>query len=484
MEIMNKSLASPVGKLCGVCCLLLAHASGLFAVEVVLQKVPPLTVEQAPAYPENLARYHFGAQVEAIPQSNPIASLVLSSKSEDRNAAEAALLCNDPTVGYALPSGKTTLLVSLPKIENIESLSFLNAGAKGDITVETSNAKLPADSPQWQNAVQQELSSDAVKAKIGPGEAKYVRVTFDVTEPGRIAGFGVYSTPAVSDFTMPRPRKVTVKESSDSFALISNDLTDIHAKARALYVSSGSELKNANHMIDDQPATSFSFAADDAAPVTVIALGKDSTLRRLSAVYAARPGTIEFYVLQSLPAGQTDGTVELNVPGDQPAEEASITPTPENVPKALKLDESAFAAMKSVGSVTDDGTQGRAAIDFPATSGRYVMVRWIPAAQQDGAFSLAEVAAFGDSTTLLAANESGRSEASEGEGESTENGIASDGKTMVDGKDMADGKDMGDAKDMPAEGPAEEAPPAEGPPPSLPDPPPFTFIPVLLPVSP
>ena len=53
------------------------------------------------AYPENLPRYYFGAQVEAAPQSNPIANLQLGSKSEDTNTAETALLCDDPTVGYA-----------------------------------------------------------------------------------------------------------------------------------------------------------------------------------------------------------------------------------------------------------------------------------------------------------------------------------------------------------------------------------------------
>jgi hypothetical protein len=66
------------------------------------------------------------------------------------------------------------------------------------VTVATSNAKLPADSPQWHQALQQELSAEGIDAKVGPSEAKYVRLTFNVTQPGKIAGFGVYSTPQVS----------------------------------------------------------------------------------------------------------------------------------------------------------------------------------------------------------------------------------------------------------------------------------------------
>src|ERR1700730_13777613 len=279
------------------CCLFLGHASGLFAAELVLEKVPPLTVEQAPAYPQNLARYYLGAKVEAAPQSQPIAALQLSSKSEDTNTAEAALLCDDPTVGYALPSGSTTLLVSFAKIENVDSISFLNRGAKGDVKIAISSAKLPADNPQWHDVSQQELTSDAVKAKLGPSEAKYVRLTFDVTEPGRIAGLGVSCAETVAELPSGRPRKLNVQEKPDSFGLISYSLTDLHARARALYVSSGEDLTQANNMIDDQPATSFTFASTDAAPAAVIDLGKVTTLQRISAVYAPQQGRVDFYVL-------------------------------------------------------------------------------------------------------------------------------------------------------------------------------------------
>jgi hypothetical protein len=151
------------------CWLFLGSVSGLFGAELVLEKVPPITVE-----------------------------LQLSSKSEDTKTAEAALLRDDLTVGYALPKGSTTLLVSFAKIENLDSIFFLNHGAKGGVNIAISNAKLPADSPQWRNVSQQTLTSNAVKAKIGPTEAKYVRLTFNVAEPGRIAGLGIYKTASLT----------------------------------------------------------------------------------------------------------------------------------------------------------------------------------------------------------------------------------------------------------------------------------------------
>lgn len=222
-----------------------------------------------------------------------------------------------------------------------------------------------------------------------------------------------------------------------SFALMNYN---VRTTARALYVSSGTDLGLANNMIDNQAATSFGFSASDNSPVAIIDLGKVATVRRLSAIYSARATGIDFYVLQSLPGVDGDSS-----------------------PAALKLDEKTFAKLKSVGSAIDDGTQGRATIDFPATSGRYVMLHWTPAAHSDTGFTVAEVTAFSPSRgNLLASNRDFSN-------------------TTVDSKDVADSKDVSDNKDIPEDVPAQ--PPAEGPPPPLPPPPPFTFIPQLTPQS-
>jgi hypothetical protein len=165
-------------------------------------------------------------------------------------------------------------------------------------------------------------------------------------------------------------------------------------------------------------------------------------VRRLSTVYSPRATSIDFYVLQTLPGVDSD-----------------------NAAGSMKLDEKTLSKLKVVGSAVDDGTQGRASIDFPATSGRYVMLHWSPASHSDTSFTVAEVSAFSPSRgNLLASNRD-----------------FSNGQTTSDSKDIADSKDVSDSKDIPEEAPPQ--PPAEGPPPSLPPPPPFTFIPQIGPVS-
>jgi hypothetical protein len=253
-----------------------------------------------------------------------------------------------------------------------------------------------------------------------------------------------------SDIVLQKVPPVTAPTSADSasrlgpqatFALINYSLANTR-QARALYVSSGNDLKLANSIIDDQSATSFGFSAEDNSPTAVIDLGKVSTVRHLSATYSARPGSIDFYVMKSLPGADSS-------------------------PDTWKLDEKTFASLKPVGSTVDDGTRGSAAVDFPATTGRYVMVRWTPASHADGAFTMAEVTASGPDQRNLIASSRNFSSAS------TEHKVA------ADSKDVADSKDLGDSKDLPEVA----EPPAEGPPPPLPNPPPFTFIPQLEPVS-
>jgi hypothetical protein len=436
------------------CCLfsLFAVASSLAAAsDVVLQKAPPLTVRQAPAYPENLARYHFGADVKAAPQSVPLTKLELSSSQQDQNTSESALLCDDPTTGYQLLPGISSLAVSLANIENVESLGFLNAGAEGSFEVAVSNANLPASSPEWRKVGRGSMIEGPVALKIGPSEAKYLKVKFDLARTGRIAAFGVYATPALSDFTMPRPRKISFEESSPSFALVNFNFSDLHLKARGLYASSGN-LEAISNMIDDQAATAYQFAPYDAEPTAVIDLGREHNLSRLSAIYAQQPGLLEFYVLATLP-GQDSSELSAIQQVANSGQGAELPPT-------LKLTAQTWAGLKPVGSVTSDG-QGRASVDFPEVAGRYLILKWHPAKTETNAFSIAQVAAFGpgkpsqDSATAQ----------------------INDGKTGFDGKAIFD-------KESPGAGLGEPAAPGEGPPPGLPPVPPFTFIPQVPPTSP
>jgi hypothetical protein len=389
--------------------------------------------------------------------------IIDSSNASPALSAETALLGSDPTVGYTLAPGKTTILLSLSEIENISSISFLNKGVSGNLTISTSSARLAADSPQWVQVAQQPIAGEAVKATVGPTEAKYVRVTFDTAQAGEISGFGVYGTPSPSDFTVPRPRQVSNDPAASNGG---ESLSNVHRQARALFVSSGADMNAANNMIDDSLVTTFDFAPGDPTPTAIIDLGKASSVRKLSAIHSARPGTLHFYVLPNLPQ-------ELQTTGGAPA----------------RLTDAMWSQFTPVATASVQD-KGQTSVEFPAAEGRYIMVRWTPATAEQ-AFTVAEIAAFGNGTgdrQLLAQNtqdvpaEGPAENAEEVAGEATAGTAVttndvSDGKELIDSKIVADGKELLDEaiEDIPAEGP---------PPPNLPPPPPFTFIPQIVPTSP
>jgi hypothetical protein len=138
-----------------------------------------ISVEQSPAYAQNVARFNLGARV-------------------DDKIAEAALISDHSTVGYSLADGRTDLVLSLSKIENIDIVSFLNNGAIGTVTIATSNSKLAVGSPQWHQIAKQDLTAKVTKIKVGPTEAKYVKFSFNVAKSGRIADLAVYSTASLT----------------------------------------------------------------------------------------------------------------------------------------------------------------------------------------------------------------------------------------------------------------------------------------------
>src|SRR6267378_3491832 len=296
--------------------------------DLVLQKVPPLTVEQAPNYPQNLARLDLGAQIESDLPADASSSL--------------PFLSGDPASVYSLGTGTTRLLISLAKIENIDSVAFLNSEAKGTVTIATSSAKLSPESPQWHDAGQEELYSGLISARIGPAEAKYVRLTFNVRSPGRIGSLGIYSAAAVSDFTMPRARKIAAGSSADAMA-------------------------KANYNL--------------AAPTAIIDLGRSVSVKRISTFSTPSSVAVTFYLLGALPGNNTG-----------------------NPESSLRIDPQTLAAFRTVGTGNDDGS-GRVAVDFEETTGRYVMLVWTPSTRNAN-FSVAEVAIFGpaSNTRLLAAN--------------------------------------------------------------------------------
>jgi hypothetical protein len=154
-----------------------------------------------------------------VASSHPGASVQVIANGKVQRVVERAMLNGNAGVSYDLARGRTTLLVALSQIENVDTISCLDAGAKGTLTIAVSNAKLPAGSKDWRVVAQEQLAGGEVKRTIGPAEAKYVRMVFELSEPARISGLAI-STTAAADL------RVGLTESDGKSVADGKDMAD------------------------------------------------------------------------------------------------------------------------------------------------------------------------------------------------------------------------------------------------------------------
>ena len=157
-----------------------AHLSRFYRVGAIICGIVLVTglqsfAQQSAVSARNFARLSAGARI-------------------DDNLAQVALISDHPSFGYTLPEGTSELVLSLSKIQNFDVITFANRDSVGTVWISTSNSRLAAGSLQWHLVAQQSLSPNVTKIKVGPTEAKYVKLTFKVVKSGRIADLGVFST--------------------------------------------------------------------------------------------------------------------------------------------------------------------------------------------------------------------------------------------------------------------------------------------------
>lgn len=309
----------------------------------------------------NLARLSAGARLEVqTPGKNALA--------ED-SAASNALLRDDDPLGYALPQGSTSLVVSLPSIQVLNRFNFLSLTAKGKVSVAVSSAKLPADSPHWRSVQALEFTGDngVVTCDLGSVEAKYVRVSFDTPAEGRIDTFGLYGQQTLGDSFKSRGLAAKGGDSDVRFVVFNYAVDSPHAGV--VMVSPGESLDQAQQMVDGDVGTSYSFKASDPAPMAVIDLGETRKLTRVAASFQAGPGRFSIYVVSDPrdPDGSAAGKASVGKrPAARTIEDVITTDFPGDRTPALAVDTGSQPGLNRVGA------------NVEGQSGRYLVMMFHP----------------------------------------------------------------------------------------------------------
>ena len=309
-------------------------------------------LDNAPNPAKNLARMNCGATLDLVGADGRIVNVT------NKESSANALLLDDNTLGYPLPAGDTTFLLSLPRTTALDRFTFVNenASAAGEMKIWVSNYRLSAQSSKW-NEVTSGMSFTGTRVfdlSLLGTEARFLKLSFHVTNPGSIAGLGLYGGQSLEKFAARQRGVIRVTNSAATRRLedmLNFNFANLYARARIVYISSGPR-ELANRMIDDDVITAFEFAPADPHPTVIVELADRERLHRVSAVYKMAKGRLDVFLLQDL--------------GTNPGE---------------------LSGAKSVASVTDTDGEGKAALDFDTQGARYVALRWTPADNSAGLVS-------------------------------------------------------------------------------------------------
>jgi hypothetical protein len=273
------------------------------------------------------------------------------------------LLSDDKTTSYALGKGTSSFILCLPVTDILNEFSFFSYDAAGSVTIQTSPVDLAFDSPRWRTASSTLpfSSGEACSVALNFAEARYVKISLDCKQAGRVTSFSVFGARTLTDFgTRERRQNTTtrVEERKRLSQPVNYDYADAYTGSKVRYVSSAGSNSPASTMVDDNPRTYYPFARTDSSPTVIVEMMQPERIRRVSALLKAPPGKVEVYVMSSLPFQDTSLSANEAVLG---------IPLPAD-----------FYAKHRPTSVTSVLQDGRAMLDFEMTSGRYILFRFVP----------------------------------------------------------------------------------------------------------
>lgn len=236
------------------------------------------------------------------------AATTIESAQNAAGSSIPAALVDDATVRCALPDGDSTVVVSFPTAKALDRFTVMNenAVADGEFAIAVANEPLPAASSRWTNvngAVRFARKRQFDLSLVGI-EARYLKLSFKVTPHASQAiatarqqmiqqvAQGGHVTFASHVSNAPQTQSV-------QYGFTRMDVAKLRAKARIVYVSSGSRAA-ARRMIDGNDHTTFRFAANDPAPTVIVEFANVAQIGSVTALYKAGAGLFDVYLLDEL----------------------------------------------------------------------------------------------------------------------------------------------------------------------------------------
>jgi len=342
--------------------------------------------KQLQVYPKNLARQHLGANLFVF---NPRNQAYVPTE------AAAAWLDDDATTGWPALPGKQHYLVALPEPEFISNFSLSSQPSSGTVTLYAGDEPAIPGAKSW-SALTGPVTVDSVNDKklASPFNrlAKYVLIETNIADPSPIYSLNLYGDKPASSFSLQK-RAQTIDARAIFGQYVNQktafNLNGIYAQGRVTYANSPDGFLSWQKGIDDNPESSVTIASSTQESGAVIKYGSAQSISRISLLTdSAAKGTLEFFLVNdALPAV-----------AEAPADDSGVTKVSDTTPSAGP--DAAYSKAVSLEGKTPtislvlDGSNSRAAVDFPAVQANAMLIRWTPTNGTD-AVAIRELGSFG-----------------------------------------------------------------------------------------
>lgn len=280
-------------------------------------------------------------------------------------AAESAenAISQDAVQRVDLPTGNSTLQISLANVYSINRISFRSFTAQGSISVHGSAQPLAADDPNWVELVPPGDFGQAstFQNDFPDTSAQFVQIRFNITVPGSISPFAITGEEFMSNSSAAPPTAEDMDNLSEEekSSLVPYDFASVLNGSRVQLVSSGNAI-DAVSMIDDDVTTAYEFDSSDRSVTVLIDLTASYRVNRVAVNVEAPPGRFAIYTFNILPSALQSVDEEGN-------------PLP-----VVELPDTFFDSLFPLGTRDFEDPIEAVEINFDDTDARFAVVRWTP----------------------------------------------------------------------------------------------------------
>ncbi|MEM8550555.1 MAG: hypothetical protein AAGF10_07170, partial [Verrucomicrobiota bacterium] len=304
--------------------------------------------------------------------------LELARQMDTAPESVSSLLTKDPAARYPLYVDSHKFIIDLGDYWMINMFEFANYGAQGRAQVFYSDALQEPGSRQWKPAspIVPYSGEGTIPLFLGTLDARYLMLVLDNSIRGEIGPFCVYGDLKLGQVRMadgglsPLEFQQLPAAERKQYRPVNYDWASVQSGTRVSHISSGDPAQG-NTILDNDPRTNHAFG-NEPESLMVIDLAQSRSTQRMSLSVNSPPGRFDIYVVQDLPESFKPRALPALTEADDVA-----APSEKSVrPPSARLPQDFFSLAQPHATHTTAGGKTDLRLDFEATRGRWVILRY------------------------------------------------------------------------------------------------------------